>query len=120
MKKYLFFIIFVICHTTVLAQEPKEWNVSKSTHFVVYYNNASSDFVNLVMDKSEEYYNQIADDLGFTRFNFWLWDDRAKIYIYDSSKEYQIATGQPAWSYGVAMPSRKIIYTFCDAKDFVG
>jgi len=119
MKKYLFFLIFLMGQIIVFAKEPAEWNISKSTHFIVYYNNATSDFVNLVMDRSEEYYNQIADDLGFNRFNFWLWDDRAKIYIYDSLREYQASTGQPAWSYGVAMPGKKTIYTFSDARDFV-
>ena len=119
MKKYFLIFVFLVCQGIVLAKEQAEWNISRSTHFIVYYNNANSDFVNLIMDRSEEYYNQIADDLGFTRFNFWLWDNRAKIFIYDSAKEYQISTGQPALSYGVAMPARKTIYTFSDARDFV-
>ena len=106
----------------LLAQEPlqaeEKWNISKSTHFIVHYKNAPNDFIEDLIARSEDYYDKIAESLGFTRFNFWLWDNRANIYIYDNAQEYQKETSQPSWSAGAAIPSQKVIYTFPYAKGF--
>lgn len=96
----------------------EEWNIAKSTHFIVYYKNAPEDFISQLIDKSEDYYNGIADNLGFRRYNFWLWDNRAKIYIHADANSYQALTGQPAWSSGCAQVKEKIIHTFPYAKGF--
>ena len=111
----LFVLIFFVI---LLAQKPDKWQASKSTHFVVYYQNAPLDFVGEVVNKSEEYYEKIADNLGFRRFNFWLWDNRAKIYIYDDAGAYQAGTGQPAWSAGCAVVPVKTIHTYPYARGF--
>jgi len=102
------------------AQVGVKWNTEKSTHFIVYYKNAPEDFIKQTIDKSEDYYNKIADNLGFIRFNFWLWDERAKIYIYDDLADYQSATGEPNWSYGSSMANAKtkIIRAFPHAQRF--
>jgi hypothetical protein len=107
--------LFSIC----LAQETEGWKTQKSTHFIIYYKNAPEDFIRQLIEKSEDYYNKIADDLGFRRFDFWLWDKRAKIYIYDDAEEYQAATGQPAWSSGAALPKAKIIQSYPYAQGFL-
>lgn len=73
-----------------------DWPIEKSTHFIVYYKNAPGDFIQQLIEKSEYYYDKIADGLGFRRFDFWLWDNRAKIYIHDDAKAYQVATNQPS------------------------
>lgn len=95
-----------------------DWNTDKSTHFIIYYKNAPDRFLDELIDQAEGYYNKIADDLGFRRYNFWLWDNRAKIYIYDNAQDYQIATGKPSWSSGCAYPREKVIHTFPYAKNF--
>jgi hypothetical protein len=116
-KSILFFMLF--CFSPVLAsQDTVKWNIEKSTHFVVYYKNAPEDFIKELIDKSEGYYDKIASDLGFTRYDFWLWDNRAKIYIHDNAMDYQSATGEPKWSGGSAMPRSKIIHTFPYAQGF--
>ena len=94
------------------------WNTAKSMHFIIYYKNAPDRFLDELTDKAENYYNKIADDLGFRRYNFWLWDNRAKIYIYNDAKDYQAATGEPLWSSGCAYPREKVIRTFPYAKKF--
>lgn len=76
------------------------------------------EFINKVIDNCERYYEKIADSLGFRRFNFWLWENRAKLYIYDGAKEYQAATGEPSWSLGSVRPNDKVINTFVDAPYF--
>ena len=119
MKKYIGGALAVLASCTLLsAQSDTTWNTAKSTHFIVYYKNASEKFVNELIDKAEGYYDKIADDLGFRRYNFWLWDDRAKIYIHDNASDYQQATGLPEWSSGCAYAAQKTIYTFPYARDF--
>lgn len=102
----------------VCAAAPEEWRTEKSTHFIVYYKSAPGDFVSRITENAEYSYNSIADDLGLTRFNFWLWEERAQIYIYDSAEEYQSATGKPAWVGGDTSPSEKVIRTYVYAPHF--
>jgi len=106
--------VFIVASLALAAT----WNTDKSTHFIIYYKNAPDRFLDELIDKAEGYYNKIADDLGFRRYNFWLWDNRAKIYIYDNAQDYQAATAQPAWSSGCAYPREKVIHTFPYAKNF--
>lgn len=94
------------------------WNIQKSTHFVVYYKGNLGDFAYRVMDKAEFLYEKITDYLGFRRENFWLWDNRAKIYIYENADQYRTATSQPAWSSGCASVKEKVIKTYYQAKNF--
>lgn len=118
MKKYaLLALIFSLWLSFAIA-DTDEWSIEKSTHFIVYYKNAPQDFIGELIEKSEYYYNKIADDLGFRRFDFWLWDNRAKIYIHDDANAYQLATNQPSWSSGCAIMKEKVIHTFPYAKGF--
>lgn len=118
MKNYILLLLVFITSAIRVGQAADKWNTSKSTHFIVYYKNAPEDFIQELVNRSEDYYNKIADRLGFRRFDFWLWDNRAKIYIYDDVKDYQVATGQPSWSAGSAIPKEKIIYAFPYAQGF--
>ena len=118
MKKSILFFLF-LCFSPVLAsQDAVKWNTEKSTHFIIYYKGAPGGFIGELIEKSEDYYNKIADDLGFTRYNFWLWDDRAKIYIYDNALDYQTATAQPRWSGGYSATQEKTIQTFLAQEGF--
>jgi len=117
-KKILLISIIFFVYLPFAAAKDNDWSVEKSTHFIVYYKNAPNDFITQLIDKAEYYYNKIADDLGFRRFDFWLWDNRAKIYIHDDARAYQAATGQPAWSGGCAIIKEKVIHSFPYAKGF--
>jgi len=118
-KKYILclWLLTGFCAVSA-AQDNTAWNTEKSTHFIVYYKIAPQDFIKQLIERSEEYYNKIADNLGFMRFNFWLWDNRAKIYIYDDAKSYQTSTGHPSWSAGCAIARQKTIQTFPYARGF--
>ncbi len=119
MKKLFFLSLLILIFSAVLlAQQDDKWQTKKSTHFIVYYKNAPDDFTDHLIESAEEYYDKIADDLGFRRYNFWLWENRAEIYIYDNAREYQDATGQPGWSAGCAVAKKKIIKTFPYAQGF--
>jgi len=113
----LIIAIFYLWLSPLLAASD-DWSIAKTTHFIIYYKNAPEGFIEQLKEKSEYYYDKIADDLGFRRFDFWLWDNRAKIYIHDDSKSYQAATNQPAWSAGCAIIREKVIHTFPYAKGF--
>ncbi len=104
--------------TPVLFAQQAQWEEKKTTHFIIHYKNADEGFVDKVAQESEEYYNTIADNLGFTRFDFWLWDARAHVYVYDDANEYQRITGLPSWSLGATIPNSKIIYAYPEANDF--
>lgn len=118
MRRIIFIpVIILLSLASVLAQAEK-WQVYKATHFIVYYQSAKEDFIRQLTDKAEGYYEKITDDLGFRRYNFWLWDERAKIYIYDDAKGYQAATAQPEWSSGSTTVQNKTIYTFAHSEAF--
>jgi len=112
--KLIFFILF-ISGTSVYAQEWKEY---KCLHFIIYYKEAPEDFVKSVEQMSEDYYDEITRNLGFTRYKGWTWDERAKIYIYDDADDYVQSAKQASWSHGAASPRNKVIRTFPSAHGF--
>lgn len=118
MKRFKLFLIFVFIPLIALALD-QSWQVHKSTHFLIYYKNAKEATLNELALKVEDYYNKITDDLGFRRFNFWTWDNRAKIYLFDNQQEYMSQTGEPDWSAGQAQVNSKLIQTFVTARGFL-
>jgi len=96
-----------------------EWQILQSEHFILYYT-AEEKSVKLILRKAEEYYNRIALDLRYPRYDgFWTWSNRAKIYIYPDSKSYIRATGQPVWSEGAAFYKKRSIAGFAGNGRFV-
>ncbi len=122
MRKIIFFLTVVLSFSANVCAsvfDENGWKVEKSTHFLIYYKNAQKDFVFRAQEKAEGYYGSIAEELGFNRFDFWLWDKRAKIYIYDDADDYQKNTGKPLWSGGSTYYHEKVIQTFPWAQGFV-
>lgn len=90
-----------------------DFNEAKSRHFIVYYDKGvPEDFVDSVIEAAEEYYNDLTDKLAFVRYKYWMWDDRAKIYLYPDQDAYVKDTGQPSWSSGTASYNDKTIWTY--------
>lgn len=118
MKKIILVLTVFFLSLPIVFAKDDDCRIAKSTHFIVYYKNAREEFLRRLIEKAEDYYDRIADDLGFRRYNFWLWDNRAKIYIYDDAQSYQSATGQPSWSGGSVTPKDKIIHTFVGQRGF--
>lgn len=94
------------------------WQTKKSQHFIIYYQEAADDFVNEVAASAEKYYNSIVDELGFRRMDFWSWDDRAKVYLFNNSADYLNETGSAAWSGAQVSVKRRTIKTFIGQKTF--
>ena len=117
----LFFYLFSVFHfpfsaSPVLAQE---WNEIKSEHFIVHYTNNEA-FAKDVSRRSETYYRNIANELGYQRYSgFWTWDNRVRIFIYPNRNQYLKRTGQPQWSEGVASYTDKTISSYAWSEGFL-
>jgi len=74
------------------------WQTQKSAHFIIYYQQTGGDLVNKLVDSAENYYNSIVDELGFRRFDFWSWDNRAKIYIYKNADDFRKDNQRASWA----------------------
>ncbi|MFH1655109.1 MAG: peptidase MA family metallohydrolase [Candidatus Omnitrophota bacterium] len=110
-------LIILFSYASVFCLE-EGWHERKSTHFLIYYKDAPDDFVEEVLDAAEDYYQKITRELGFTRYKYWLWDDRAKIYIYEDADDYHSTTGKPKWASGHAVYQFKTIFTYPLASGF--
>lgn len=114
MFKLRLLILFIFMPVIVFAQN-QDWQVSKSTHFQIFYRGASEDFLGRLVKKAEGYYEEITNDFGFNRFNFWTWDNRAKIYLYDTQEEYLKENSGPDWSAGLVTVGNKSIQCYAAA-----
>lgn len=108
-----------VCRRAGAAPKPDEWRVLKSTHFLVYYR-GDERFSRRVVSRAESEYDRIAAGLGCRkRSNFWLWDKRVKIYVYETKEAFLRATGSPEWAAGKANYDRHTIVTFRGSEAFV-
>jgi len=97
----------------------QSWQIAKSTHFNIFYKNAPEAALNELIQKAEDGYDSIASEFGFSRFNFWTWDNRAKIYLFDNRDEYMRATQGYDWSSGQVNVNAKLIQSYVGAPGFL-
>jgi hypothetical protein len=96
-----------------------EWKELKGEHFIIYYT-ADENFAKEVASNAEDYYRDIALDLGYPRYKeFWIWDKRVKIYIYPDQPSFLEASGQPDWAHGMADYKNKEILSYLWSKGFI-
>lgn len=74
------------------------WQREKSRHFIIYHQDAPAHYLNRLVSKAENHYRKITNKFGFQRFDFWLWDDRCRIFLYPDSQTYRETTGSTSWS----------------------
>lgn len=108
-------LICVFFFPLIVFANDQEWQLFKSTHFFVYYKQASEELLNQLAQKVEGYYDEITEEFGFNRINFWTWDNRAKIYLYDNQDEYKKVNRDLAWSSGAVIVRNKSIQTYVTA-----
>ena len=122
----LFFVVClllsVVCFLFVSTVVAQDWQKVKGEHFIVYFFQDNK-FAENVLNKAEEYYDKIADDLGYARHsNFWAWDKRVKIYIYpnrDAYLSYVTTHDYAAWSVGMANYAKKEIISYVQSRGFM-
>lgn len=95
-----------------------EWKKYSGRYVLIYYNDAPKDFIDAVEEATEDYYRSIIKTLGFRRTKSWSYENRVKIYIYDSADDYVTAGRQAKWSHGSASPTQRSIRTFPTAHGF--
>lgn len=113
-------LIFTSLIMPVSAQVTSSfWQAKKSQHFIVYYQEAPVSFVDELTYKAEDYYNSIMEELGFRRFDFWSWDNRAKVYLFNNSHDYLDETHSVAWSGAQVSIKNRVIKTFIGQEFFL-
>jgi hypothetical protein len=113
--KRLFLAGILLVAGPAFAEEP--WKEFHNSHFLVYYQDAPVTFAEDVAKEAEEEYDNIARNLGFTRYQGWTWDKRAKIYIFNDQEHY-VASANPSWSHGTTSTVNRVIRTFPTAHGF--
>jgi hypothetical protein len=114
MLKLRLLVLFMLMPVIVFAQEGN-WSIFKSTHFIVYYRQASQELLDQLTQKAEGYYDEITEEFGFNRLNFWTWDNRAKIYLFDTQEEYRKVNSNLDWSIGLVTVGNKSIQSYSTA-----
>lgn len=118
-KIFLALTVFVFGAAPALfGKEGSDWKEYRGYHFIIYYKEVPPDFIKSVEETSETYYQEITRNLGFTRYQGWAWDARAKIYIYRNADEYVEASKMGSWSHGAADWVKKEIHTYPTANGF--
>jgi len=118
MRKTFFIVLAFVLLVIPIASAKERWREQRSRHFYIFYKNAPGDFVNSVEQAAEKYYDEITDNLGFSGYRRWSFEERAKIYIYDDHEDYLNGAKQAAWSHGAAYFHQKMIRTFPAAHGF--
>jgi hypothetical protein len=133
MRQIFYLIIFFLMYMPVQARadidasfDPPGWLKFSGDHFIVLCASSDDeDTAHAILNHAEEYYNDIADDIGYSRYQtFWTWDNRVKIILFPSQESYVQQTGQPPWSQGFAtlyseLFKSRIIVSYKDQADFI-
>ena len=113
-------MIWVSVGASVAAAEGG-WSEIRSDHFVLRYEKqVQLDFAQSVRHRAEAVYQDAIRYFGsLPAKNFWLWDNRCKIYLYATQSAYLEKTRQPPWSGGFAIPGDRTIVSFQGAPRFL-
>lgn len=94
------------------------WKVRKSPHFIIYYQEVPYGYISQLINSAEGYYHSIIERLGFVRFDFWTWENRAKIYLYPDKQEYQKMVKLFPQAEAVVHIKSRVIKTYVDEENF--
>lgn len=117
--KKLFFLFFaflftiqalismIFCKSLLSYNIPTEWQKQETSHFILYYQQNDHLLADYIMEKAEEDYKRIIDDIGIDP------GIKASVYIAPDRRSYR--TLQPGgektheWSIGVFYPHQNLI-----------
>ena len=110
---WLILACFLSLKSGAVEEVPQaQWKEIKGKHFIVRYQK-SEKFAEDTLSKAEKLYTAITERLGFKRYgNYWLWDERATIWIYGSRDAFVKAENAPAWAAGKASVKGREIKAF--------
>lgn len=120
-KKIILYVVSIgiiyLCCGKAIADDTI-WDKKKSRHFIVYHQDAPAEYLKQLIIKAEDYYGSITDYLGYRRFNFWLWDNRCKIYLYPDREAYLKTAKRASWSRAHVDVLKKEIITYIWQENF--
>ncbi|MFH0986383.1 MAG: peptidase MA family metallohydrolase [Candidatus Omnitrophota bacterium] len=112
-------VVLLVANPGNSAAEAESWQEVKGENFEVFYLEDAA-FAQEVLTWAERYYQGIASDLGYSRYdNFWQWENRAKIYLYRNHEEFLKATGKKPWIHGTAFYDKREILSYKWEKGFL-
>lgn len=120
-KFFLVLVSYFIFPNFLSAAPPvSEWNEIKSEHFILFYQGNRSAFDDSVLGRAESYYDEIAQSLGYSRRDqFWLWDNRCRIYLYGTKEDFHKTSGQNIWSNGYADLENRTVVSYQNSNEFL-
>ena len=110
--------VFVLGCLQSACRADSSWNEKKGEHFIVYFQTDGA-FAESALASADHIYEEEVRYFGSMPQDFWLWDNRCKIYLYDSQESYLVATHQPDWSNGYADVHERAIVSYEGAADFL-
>ena len=97
----------------------KEFHQLRSEHFIINYEeDVDRAYVMKVKNIAEKYYRVIARDFNFYRDKFWVWENRAKVFIAGNRDDYLNNFNCSPWSTACVNLHGKTIYTYPDQQKF--
>lgn len=113
-------LIILFLFTPALAEVTSSfWQTEKSQHFIINYQQAPASFVSDLVSTAESYYNSIVDELGYRRMDFWSWDNRAKIYLYQNTEDFHKDPRHTSWSQAIVSVNNRTIESYVGQEDFL-
>ena len=124
---FLFFVMTASAWGDIDASfNPPGWLKFEGDHFeILCASGDDEDIAHAILDHAENYYTDIADDIGYSRYhNFWTWDHRVRIILFPDQASFVRQTGQPPWSQGFAsiyseLFKSRIIVSYKDQPNFL-
>ncbi|MEM7816578.1 MAG: hypothetical protein QXZ20_01550 [Candidatus Aenigmatarchaeota archaeon] len=117
MKTFLF--IFNIVLFSLYAQD-SSFKELKSEHFIIRYDETIQEReIDRIKEISERLYREITQEFNFLRDNYWLWENRAKIFMTKDKNDYLSFFNCTSWSDACVDYRNKIIYTYVGQENFL-
>ena len=97
----------------------KDFRQLRSEHFIINYKEeVDNAYVRKIKSTAEKYYRIITRQFNFYRDKFWIWDNRAKVFIASDRDDYLESFECSPWSAACVNYHGKIIYTYPDQEKF--
>jgi len=113
-------LIFNLLFGASLPAAEPDYRQLRSEHFFInYHPDVKQDYVYKIKNKAEGFYRIITSEFNFTRNEFWLWENRAEIFIAKDRQDYLKRFNCSKWSGACVNYQKKLIYTYPDQERFV-
>lgn len=113
------FLVFSILISVTAYAKQKEFRQLRSEHFIISYKEGvNNSYVRKIKTIAEKYYRVITQQFNFYRDKFWIWENRAKVFIANDRDDYLSSFNCSPWSAACVNHREKIIYTYPDQEKF--